>query len=84
MLTEKFVSVLPSIFSLKLQFPIGEFDMVVCDTRELTCRIYEGKYSMEQTPEQYRHLRDGKLSRRTVDRSIKKKAVLWLPYITCA
>ena len=42
----------------KLQFPIGEFDMVVCDTRELTCRIYEVKYSKEQVPEQYRHLED--------------------------
>ena len=42
----------------KLQFPIGEFDMVVCDTRELTCRIYEVKYSKEQVPEQYRHLND--------------------------
>ena len=42
----------------KLQFPIGEFDMVVCDTRELTCRIYEVKYSKEQVPEQFRHLND--------------------------
>ena len=42
----------------KLQFPVGEFDMVVCDTRELTCRIYEVKYSKEQVPEQYRHLND--------------------------
>ena len=41
----------------KLQFPIGEFDMVVCDTRELTCRIYEVKYSKEQVPEQFRHLK---------------------------
>ena len=42
----------------KLQFPIGEFDMVVCDTRELTCRIYEVKYSKEQVSGQYRHLND--------------------------
>ena len=42
----------------KLQFPIGEFDMVVCDTRELTCRIYEVKYSKEQVAEQFRHLND--------------------------
>ncbi len=41
----------------KLQFPVGEFDMVVCDTRELTCRIYEVKYSKEQVPEQFRHLK---------------------------
>ena len=42
----------------KLQFPIGEFDMVVCDPKELTCKIYEIKYSKEQTPEQYHHLID--------------------------
>ena len=42
----------------KLQFTIGEFDMVVCDTRELTCSIYEIKYSKEQVHEQYRHLED--------------------------
>ena len=42
----------------KLQFPVGEFDMVVCDTRELTCTIFEVKYSKEQVPEQYRHLED--------------------------
>ena len=42
----------------KLQFPVGEFDMVVCDTSELTCRIYEVKYSKERVPEQYRHLKD--------------------------
>ncbi|MBQ3972969.1 MAG: AAA family ATPase [Lachnospiraceae bacterium] len=40
----------------KLQFPVGEFDMVVCDPRDLTCSIYEVKYSTEQVPEQYRHL----------------------------
>lgn len=44
----------------KLQFPIGEFDMVVCDTSELTCRIFEVKYSKEQVPDQYRHLNDEK------------------------
>ncbi|MBQ5361429.1 MAG: ATP-binding protein, partial [Lachnospiraceae bacterium] len=40
----------------KLQFPVGEFDMVVWDPRDLTCSIYEVKYSTEQVPEQYRHL----------------------------
>ena len=42
----------------KLQFPIGEFDMVVYDPKELSCEIYEVKYSREQVPEQYRHLDD--------------------------
>lgn len=40
----------------KLQFTIGEFDMVVCDPKTLTCQIYEVKYSEERVAEQYRHL----------------------------
>ena len=42
----------------KLQFPIGEFDMVICDPEELTCEIFEVKYSKEKVPEQYHHLID--------------------------
>ena len=42
----------------KLQFAIGEFDMVVFDPEELSCKIYEVKYSKEKVPEQSRHLRD--------------------------
>lgn len=42
----------------KLQFAIGEFDMVVADPKELTCEIYEFKYSTERVPEQYHHLID--------------------------
>ena len=42
----------------KLQFTVGEFDMVVFDQKELNCKIYEVKYSKEQVPEQSRHLKD--------------------------
>lgn len=42
----------------KLQFAVGEFDMVVFDPKKLTCEIYEVKYSKEQVPEQYRHIMD--------------------------
>lgn len=42
----------------KLQFPIGEFDMIVCDSKSLTCEIYEVKYCKVQVSEQYRHLID--------------------------
>ena len=42
----------------KLQFAVGEFDMVVFDPKELNCKIYEVKYSKEQVPEQSRHLKD--------------------------
>lgn len=40
----------------KLQFAIGEFDMVVADPKTLTCEIYEIKYSKEHCSEQYRHI----------------------------
>ncbi len=40
----------------KLQFAVGEFDMVVFDQKTLTCQIFEVKYSKEQIPEQYRHI----------------------------
>ena len=42
----------------KLQFTVGEFDMVVFDQKTLSCQIYEIKYSKEQVPEQYRHMKD--------------------------
>ena len=47
---------LPDKKVFKLQFPVGEFDMVVCDKKELTCKIYEVKYSRERIPEQCHHL----------------------------
>ena len=42
----------------KLQFAVGEFDMVVFDPKTLTCEIYEIKYSQKQVKDQYRHLID--------------------------
>ena len=42
----------------KLQFPIGEFDMVVQDPKTLSCEIYEIKYSNQRACEQYRHIND--------------------------
>ncbi len=42
----------------KLQFAVGEFDMVVSDPKTLTCELYEVKYSSEMVPEQYRHITD--------------------------
>lgn len=41
-----------------LQFPIGEFDMVVFDPAAGSCQIFEIKHSREITPFQYRHLID--------------------------
>lgn len=42
----------------RLQFAVGEFDMVVFDPEEGNCRIYEIKHSTEMLPEQCRHLLD--------------------------
>lgn len=41
-----------------LQFPIGEFDMVVFDPAAASCKIYEIKHSTESAPQQCRHLMD--------------------------
>ena len=41
-----------------LQFPVGEFDMVVFDPEVGSCRIFEIKHSEEAAPQQYRHLID--------------------------
>ena len=43
-----------------LQFPIGEFDMVVFDPNAATCQIFEIKHSDKSAPQQYRHLIDEK------------------------
>ena len=39
-----------------LQFPVGEFDMVVFDPKVGSCQIFEIKHSEEIVPQQYRHL----------------------------
>lgn len=44
----------------RLQFAIGEFDMVVFNPEQGSCEIYEIKHSMEVVPEQCRHLLDEK------------------------
>lgn len=49
----------------RLQFAVGEFDMVVFDTEEGSCEIYEIKHSMEVVPEQCRHLLDEQKCRDT-------------------
>ncbi len=44
--------------AFKLQFAVGEFDMVIADEEAGTCRIFEVKHSTEPIPAQYRHLKD--------------------------
>ena len=38
----------------KLQFAVGEFDMVIYDEKENCCEIFEIKHSDKQVPAQYR------------------------------
>lgn len=52
----------------KLQFSIGEFDMVVFDPYAASCRIYEIKHSAVRVPEQTRHLLDAEKCRLTEHR----------------
>lgn len=49
----------------RLQFAVGEFDMVVFDPEAGCCEIYEIKHSTEIVPEQCRHLLDEKKCKET-------------------
>lgn len=40
----------------KLQFAVGEFDMVIYDPEKVCCQIFEIKHSKEMDKVQYRHL----------------------------
>ena len=51
-----------------LQFPVGEFDMVVFDPGAGCCQIYEIKHSAEAVPQQIRHLIDEKKCEQTKHR----------------
>ena len=62
-----------------LQFPVGEFDMVVFDPEAGSCRIFEIKHSEEVVPQQYRHLIDEEKCAQTEHRygTITGKFVLY-------
>ena len=62
-----------------LQFPVGEFDMVVFDPEAGSCRIFEIKHSEEAVAQQYRHLIDAEKCARTEHRfgPITGKSVLY-------
>ncbi|MGN1156656.1 MAG: ATP-binding protein, partial [Agathobacter sp.] len=50
----------PECEVFRLQFAVGEFDMVVFDSKKGCCELYEIKHSAEIAKEQYRHLLDTK------------------------
>ncbi|MBQ9278980.1 MAG: AAA family ATPase [Lachnospiraceae bacterium] len=63
----------------KLQFAVGEFDMVIVDPAAITCEIYEIKHSEKAVPEQYKNLIDKEKCKATEFRfgEIKRKAVIY-------
>ncbi len=62
-----------------LQFPIGEFDMVVFDPEAGSCQIFEIKHSEDAVSQQYRHLVNEEKCAQTEHRygSITGKFVLY-------
>lgn len=62
-----------------LQFPIGEFDMVVFDPEAGSCQVFEIKHSEEAVSQQYRHLVNEEKCAQTEHRygSITGKFVLY-------
>ena len=69
----------PDLEVFKLQFAVGEFDMVVYDPVNVCCKIYEVKHSKEKDPLQYRHLINEENCNQTEFRygTILEKAVLY-------
>lgn len=69
----------PNFEVFKLQFAVGEFDMVVYDSENVCCKIYEIKHSKEKSPFQYRHLINEEKCKQTGFRygKILEKVVLY-------
>lgn len=63
----------------KLQFDVGEFDMVVRDNANRTCRLFEIKHSGEVTERQFRHLIDMEKIRLVCERfgEVTERTVLY-------
>ena len=63
----------------KLTFLAGEFDMVIYDTENNSCEIYEIKHSKERAPQQYRHINDSEKLIETERKygHITKRAVIY-------
>lgn len=63
----------------KLTFLAGEFDMVIYDTENNSCEIYEIKHSKERVPQQYRHINDPEKLTETERKygKITKRAVIY-------
>lgn len=65
--------------AFKLLFPIGEFDMVIADSNDVTCEIYEIKHTDQIYEAQYKHLIDAEKTRQAEHEygEITKRIVLY-------
>lgn len=78
-LLETFKSAKKNQRVFKLTFSVGEFDMVIYDSRENTCECYEIKHSIQIVPEQTKYLMDEEKLEQTSRRfgRINKRCVLY-------
>ena len=69
----------PRMQVFRLQFAVGEFDMVIADPEKVTCEIYEIKHSDQAVPKQYKHLIDKTKCNAVAFRygTITRKAVIY-------
>ena len=63
----------------KLQFDVGEFDMVICDNAHRSCRLFEIKHSGEIAEQQFCHLADKEKLRLVQERfgDVAERTVLY-------
>lgn len=78
-LLETFKSAKKNKRVFKLTFSVGEFDMVIYDSKENTCECYEIKHSVQIVPEQTKYLIDEEKLDQTSKRfgNINKRCVLY-------
>ena len=65
--------------AFKLEFAMGEIDMVILDENEYSCKLYEIKHTTAIDPHQYRHLLNEEMCKRIEFKygTIQEKAVLY-------
>ena len=78
-LLETFKSAKKNKRVFKLTFSVGEFDMVIYDSKENTCECYEIKHSVQIVPSQTKYLIDEEKLNQTSKRfgKISKRCVLY-------
>ena len=78
-LLETFKSAKKNKRVFKLTFSVGEFDMVIYDSKENTCECYEIKHSVQIVPAQTKYLIDEEKLNQTSKRfgKISKRCVLY-------